>query len=55
MGRSTLVHDRVHHSNLTPNCTWRDVVVVAVITPAVGEAPDVADVNTIGLGVLKFV
>ena len=28
---------------------------VAVITPAVGEGPDVAEVNTTGFGLFKFV
>jgi hypothetical protein len=30
--------------SLAPNWIWREVVEVAVTTPAVGEIPDVADV-----------
>jgi hypothetical protein len=44
-----------HHINFNPNWIWRDVVDVAVITPAVGDGPPVADANTTGLGELKLV
>src|SRR6476646_4822766 len=41
-----------HQSSFSPNCTCREVVVVLVITPSVGETPD--GVNTTSLGMLKF-
>jgi hypothetical protein len=44
-----------YHSNFNPSCTWRDVVAVDVMTPAVGEGPPVAAAYTTGFGVLKFV
>ena len=44
-----------HHSNFSPNWTCRELVEVEVMTPAVGEGPDVAEVNTTGFGLLKFV
>jgi hypothetical protein len=44
-----------HHRSFRPNWIWRGVVEVDVITPAVGEAAEVADVYTIVFGVLKFV
>ena len=47
-----------YQSTLIPNCTWRDVVEVLVIAPAVPETPvgfaAVGGVNVIKLGVLKF-
>src|SRR5713101_8895442 len=42
----------LYQSSFTPNWTWRDVVDVLVITPAVGETPE--GVNTTALGRLKF-
>src|ERR1700722_11764685 len=42
----------LYQNSLRPNWTWRDVVDVLVITPAVGETPD--GVNTTALGRLKF-
>ena len=44
-----------HHNSFKPNWIWREVVEVAVITPAVGEGPPVEDAYTTGFGVLKFV
>src|SRR5665213_64890 len=44
-----------HHSSLKLNCTWRDAVDVCVNVPATGEGAPAADVNTIRLGVFKFV
>src|SRR5450432_1173988 len=41
-----------YHSSFSPNWTWRDVVDVLVIAPAVGETPE--GVNTTALGKLKF-
>ena len=41
-----------YQSSFRPNCTWRDVVDVLVIAPAVGETPE--GVKTIALGRLKF-
>jgi hypothetical protein len=46
---------RYYQSNFNPNWTCRDVVVVALITPAVGEGPPVADAYTTGFGALKLV
>ena len=52
-----------YHRSFRPNWIWRELVVVAVTNPAVGEgvadatpvvALKVAEVNTIGLGVLRF-
>ena len=52
-----------HHKNLSPNWICRELVVVEVINPVVGDAvadatpvagSNVAAVKTIGLGVLKF-
>ena len=42
--------------NFNPNCTWREVVEVLVIAPAVPEVfvPEVEEVKVIRLGVLKF-
>jgi len=31
-----------HHKSLRPSCTWRELVAVEVITPAVGDGPPVA-------------
>ena len=31
-----------HHNSFNPNCTWRELVVVEVITPAVGDGSPVA-------------
>src|SRR5438477_9805880 len=43
----------VHHqSNFRPDWTWRDVVEVLVMAPAVGETPE--GVKTTALGRLKF-
>jgi hypothetical protein len=44
-----------YHSNFSPNCICRDVVEVALITPAVLTGADPAEVNTTGFGVAKFV
>lgn len=44
----------IHHSSFIPNWIWRDVVAVEVITPAVGETPDVADEYTTVFGVPKL-
>jgi hypothetical protein len=41
-----------YHRNLRPNCTWRDVVDVLVMAPAVGETPE--GVKTTALGKLKL-
>ena len=41
-----------YQSSFRPNWTWRDVVDVLVITPAVGETPE--GVKTTALGRLKF-
>jgi hypothetical protein len=41
-----------YQSSFSPNCTWREVVEVLVITPAVGETPE--GVKTMALGWLKF-
>src|ERR1700681_2330798 len=47
-----------YQSNFSPNCTWRAVVDVLVIAPAVPERPvrfvAVGGVNTMRLGVLKL-
>src|SRR6267378_4621072 len=42
----------LHQRSLRPNWTWREVVEVLVITPAVGETPE--GVKTTALGRLKF-
>src|SRR5260370_36553862 len=42
----------LHQRNLRLNWTWREVVDVLVITPAVGETPE--GVKTTALGRLKF-
>src|SRR5215471_9505625 len=39
--------------SFSPNCTWREVVEVLVMAPAVPDSPE--GVNTIRLGVLKLV
>jgi hypothetical protein len=44
-----------YQSNLSPNCSWREVVEVLVMTPAVGDGPPVAAVNTTGFGALNAV
>jgi hypothetical protein len=41
-----------HQSNFRPNCTWRAVVAVLVMIPAVGETPE--GVKTTSFGWLKF-
>src|ERR1700732_4090693 len=41
-----------YQSSLRPNCTWRDVVDVLVMAPAVGETPEGG--KTTGFGKLKF-
>ena len=41
-----------YHTNFSPNCTWRAVVDVLVITPADPDTP--GGVNVIRLGVLKL-
>jgi hypothetical protein len=46
------VHHVHHQSSFRPNWTWRDVVDVLVIAPAVGETPE--GVKTTALGRLKF-
>jgi len=43
-----------HHSSFNPNCTWRELVAVAVITPAVGDGSPLAAAYTTAFGVLKF-
>jgi hypothetical protein len=43
------------NSSFNPNWTCRELVEVDVITPAVGDGPDVAEVSTTGFGLLKFV
>jgi hypothetical protein len=47
-----------HHRSFQPNCTWRDVVEVLVMAPAVPDKPvrwvAVGGVKTIRLGVLKL-
>ena len=47
-----------HHNSFRPNCTWRDVVEVLVIAPAVPDTPEgfaaVGGVKTIRFGVLKL-
>jgi len=43
-----------YHSSFNPNWTWRELVAVDVITPAVGEGSPVAAAYTTGFGVLKF-
>lgn len=45
-----------HQINFNPNCSWRDVVEVLVIAPAVPDVfvPDVDEVKVIRFGVLKF-
>src|SRR5580658_2469943 len=37
-----------------PNWIWRDAVDVDVMTPAVGEIPEVAEENTTAFGIPKF-
>ena len=44
-----------YHKSFNPNCAWRELVAVDVITPAVGEGSPVAAAYTTGFGVLKFV
>jgi hypothetical protein len=43
-----------HHNGFNPNCTWRELVAVGVITPAVGEGSPAVAAYTTGLGVSKF-
>src|SRR5690348_14462290 len=43
-----------HHTNFSPSWIWRDVVDVAVITPAVGLGVVDAELNTTAFGVAKF-
>lgn len=44
-----------YQSSFRPNWICRDVVEVALITPAVLDGAEPADVNTTGFGVEKFV
>jgi hypothetical protein len=44
----------VHQINFSPSWIWREVVEVAVITPAVGLGIVVAELNTTAFGVAKF-
>lgn len=43
-----------YHRSFNPNWTWRELVAVDVITPAVGEGSPVAAAYTTGFGVLRF-
>jgi len=47
-----------YHSSFSPNWTWRELVEVLLMTPAVPDKPDglvaVGGVNTMRFGVLKF-
>jgi len=49
---STSLMSQLHQSNFKPNCTWRAVVAVLVMIPAVGETPE--GVKTTSFGWLKF-
>lgn len=52
---ATITATNSYQYSFSPNWICREVVAVEVITPAVGDGPPVADVNTTGFGVLKFV
>src|SRR6202041_3014073 len=41
--RNSPAPNKSHHNSFNPNLIWRDVVEVAVMTPAVGDGPPVAD------------
>jgi hypothetical protein len=43
-----------HHNSFNPNWICLDVVEVDVMTPAVGETPEVAEPKTVVFGVLKL-
>jgi hypothetical protein len=52
--RHSAIRKLTHQISFNPNWTWREVVEVEVITPAVGEIPEVAEEKTTALGVPKF-